>query len=250
MFKNYFKTAWRNLIKNKAQSLINITGLSVGMAVAILIGLWIYDEVSFNKSFKNYDHIAQVMQNNTYDGQTNTSQVLPYVMGDELRRDFGSDFKNISMAAWTGSHILSYGEKNISKSGNYMEPQISSMLSLQMVSGTESSLRDKYSVLLSSSTAKALFGDSNPLGKTIKIDNQFDVKVTGVYKDLPYNSDFRDLTFIAPWQLFIDNTDWVQKFSNPWTNNSFQVYAQIADNADMQKVSTKIKDAKLNRCYG
>jgi ABC-type antimicrobial peptide transport system permease subunit len=250
MFKNYFKTAWRNLIKNKAHSLINITGLAVGMAVAILIGLWIYDEVSYNKSFANYDHIAQIMQNSTFDGDVNTQQALPYVMGDELRRNFGSDFKNISMATWTGDHILAYGENKISKSGNYMEPQITDMLSLQMIEGTRGALQDNHSILLSASTAKALFGNQSPLNKTLKIDNQFDVKVTGVYKDLPYNSDFKDLTFIGSWQLFIDNTSWLQKFTNPWSNNSFQVYVQLADNVNMQTVSAKIKDAKLKRVSG
>lgn len=250
MFKNYLKTAWRNLVKNKAQSFINISGLSVGMAVAMLIGLWINDEVSYNKDFDNYHRIAQVMQNVTFNGETSTMPVLPYVMGDELKRSFGSDFENVSMATWTSDHILAYGENKISKSGNYMEPQITDMLSLQMLQGTRHSLSDNHTILLSSSTAKALFGNTDPLNKTLKIDNQPDVKVAGVYKDLPYNSDFRNLTFIGSWRLFIDNTSWIQKFSNPWSNNSFQVYVQLANNADMQKVSERIKNAKLNRVSG
>lgn len=250
MFKNYLKTAWRNLIKNKAHSFINIIGLSVGMAVAILIGLWIYDEVSYNKTFDNYSRIAQVMQNQTFNGETSTQQVLPYVMGDELTRNFGSDFKNISMATWTYDHVLAYGDNKISKKGNFMEPQITDMLSLQMTEGTRNALQDNHAILLSLSTAKALFGNENPLNKVLKIDNQFDVKVSGVYKDLSYNSDFKDLTFIGSWQLFIDNTSWLQKFSNPWSNNSFQVYVQLADNTDMQRVSAQIKDAKLKRVSG
>ena len=76
MFKNYFKTAWRNLGKSKMHSFINITGLSIGMAVAILIGLWIYDELSFDKNFKNYDRIAQVIQNVTNNGEVQTWTVF------------------------------------------------------------------------------------------------------------------------------------------------------------------------------
>src|SRR6266498_3592154 len=247
MFKNYLKTAWRNLIKDKMHSFINIAGLSIGMAVAMLIGLWIYDEVSFNKNFDNYSRIAQVMQNTGFNGSITTNQVLPYAMGDELRRNYGSDFKAISMATWTYDHILAYGENKIAKSGNYMEPQIIDMLSLKMIEGTRSALNDNHSIILSSSAARVLFGNTDPLNKTLKIDNQLDVKVSGVYKDLPYNSDFRDLTFIGAWQLFIDNTSWVQKFTYPWSNNSFQVFVQLADNADIQKVSAKIKDAKLKR---
>jgi len=245
MIKNYFKTAWRNLIKNKAHSFINITGLSVGMAVAILIALWIYDEISFNKSFENYDRIAQVMQHQTFNGDVGTQTAVPYLMGSELKSDYGSDFKYVSMASWTNDHILAVGEKKITKSGNYMEPQITQMLSLKMLKGTRAALNDDHAVILSLSTAKALFGDADPMDKVIKIDNRFDVKVTGVYKDLPYNSDFRNLTFIASWQLFIDKASWDEKTTNPWRNNSFQTYVQIADNADMQKVSVKIKDSKL-----
>lgn len=250
MLKNYFKTAWRNFIKNKSYSFINIAGLSVGMAVAILIGLWVYDEVSFNKGFINNARIAQVMQNSTFNGNVTTGQVLPYVMADELRRSYGSDFKYISMATWTGDHILAFGENKITKSGNYMEPQITGMLSLKMIEGTRTALEDNRSVILSSSTAKALFGNTDPLNKFLKIDNKLDVKVAGVYEDLPYNSDFRNLSFIGAWQLFIDNTSWLQKFTSPWSNNSFQVYVQLAENADIERVSAKIKDAKLKRVSG
>src|SRR5258705_7354465 len=98
MIKNYFKTAFRNLVKNRFSSLINIGGLATGMAVAILIGLWIYDELSFNKNFKNYDRIAQVLQNNTMNSEVGTGINVPHPMGEELRKSFGSDFKNVTMA--------------------------------------------------------------------------------------------------------------------------------------------------------
>lgn len=247
MMKNYFKIAWRNLFKNKAYSSINIAGLSVGMAVAILIGLWIHDELSFNKSFKNYNNIAQVMQHQTFNGDIGSQTSLPYLMGDELKKNYGNDFKYISMSSWTNDHLLAFGEKKITKKGNYFEPQIIEMLSLKMLKGTHSALQDNHSIILSESTAKALFGDANPINKLIKIDNKYDVNVAGIYKDLPYNSDFKNLTFIAPWQLHIDNNTWNEKATNPWRNNSFQAYVQLAENADMDKVSAKIKDVKLKR---
>ncbi len=250
MLKNYFKTAWRNFIKNKANSTINISGLAAGMAVAMLIGLWIYDELNFNKNFDNYNRIAQVMQHQSFNGEMSTQPAIPYLMGDELRRSYGNDFKYIIMSSWTNDHILAFGENKITKSGNYMEPQIMDMLSLKMKEGTKAALNDYHSVILSASTAKALFGKAEPLNKTIKIDNNFDVKVTGVYEDIAYNSDFRNLTFIAPWQLYIDNNNWVQKATNPWSNNSFQTIVQVADNADMNKVAAKIKDVKLKRVSG
>jgi len=247
MLKNYFKLAWRNLLRNKTSSFINISGLAVGMAVAILIGLWIWDELSFNKNFENYNRIAQVMQHQTFNGDVGSQTSLPYLMGDELKKNYGGDFKYVSMASWTNDRILTFGEKAIAKSGNFCEPQIAQMLSLKMIKGTRSALQDNHSIILSISTAKALFGNADPMDKLVKIDNRFDVKVTGIYEDLPYNSDFKNLTFIAPWQLFIDKASWGEKSTNPWRNNSFQAYVQIADNADMQKVSAKIKDVKLRR---
>src|SRR5690349_16145387 len=117
MFKNYFKIAWRSLLKNKASSFINISGLAAGMAVAILIGLWIYDEVSFNKSFKNHKRIAQIMQRFTINGETGTGVTIPFPTGDALRKSFGSDFKHISMASWNGGHVLSSGDRMLTKSG-------------------------------------------------------------------------------------------------------------------------------------
>ncbi|RYE27523.1 MAG: FtsX-like permease family protein [Sphingobacteriaceae bacterium] len=247
MYGNYLKYAFRSLVKNKGYAALNIVGLAVGMAVAILIGLWTYDELSYNKSFDHYDRIAQVMQNQTFNGETGSQTSLPFLIGDELRKNYGSDFEYISMSSWMNDHILSFGEQKITKSGNYFEPQVTEMLSLKMLKGSRSALQDNHSVILSASTAKALFGPADPMGKVLKIDTRFDVKVTGIYEDLPYNSDFKDLTFIAPWQLYIDDNKWEEKVSNPWRANSFQIYVQLADHAQLETVSEKIKDAKLKK---
>ena len=167
-------------------------------------------------------------------------------MGEELRKSFGSDFKYVTMASWNGNHILAFGEKKLTKSGSFFEPQAVEMLSLKMLNGTRDGLNDPSSILLSESSAKAYFGNADPMGKIMKIDNNLDVKVTGVYEDLPYNSSFADVTFIAPWELFATS----QGFKNdtdPWRCNCYLGYAQVADNADMNKVSAKIKDIKLSK---
>src|SRR6478672_4609196 len=110
MLKNFFKTAWRNLGKSRMHSFINIVGLSFGMAVAILIGLWMYDEISFNKNFKNHNHIAQVIQNVTNNGEVQTWRNVPYPLAEELRKNYGSDFKHIVMSVNYGDHILAFNE--------------------------------------------------------------------------------------------------------------------------------------------
>jgi putative ABC transport system permease protein len=246
MFRNYFKVAWRNLVKDRTSSFINIGGLAVGMAVAMLIGLWIYDELSFNKGFENYDRIAQVMDHQTLNGKVFSDRSLPFPLGKELQNSYGSDFKYVVMASWQGDHILTAGEKHLSWSGMYMDVDGPRMLSLHMVSGVQGGLKDPNSILLAASAAKAFFGNADPINQLIRIDNKEDVKVTGVYEDLPYNSEFRNLDFIAPWDLYVSSEAWIKKSMTEWDNNSFQTYVQIADHADFNKVSRNIVHAKYD----
>ncbi|MBV8389973.1 MAG: ABC transporter permease [Mucilaginibacter sp.] len=247
MIKNYLKIAWRNLLKNKASSVINIGGLAVGMAVAMLIGLWMYSELSFDKNIPNHDRIAQVMQNQWINNETDTWSAEAYPMGPILRAQYGGDFKHVIMSSWTGGHIFSIGDKNLKVTGNFMEPGITDMLSLKMIKGSRNGLKDPNSVLLSQSAVKAIFGDADPMNKIIKIDHDdvLTVKVTGVYENLPGNSSFGELTFIAPWQLLVKDQHYDTRFNNPWGASWFQTFVQIADNADMNQVSYKIRDVKM-----
>ena len=109
MIKNYFKTAWRNLIKNKGYSFINIFGLAIGMAVTVMISLWIIDELNFNNYFKNHDRIAQVYQNQTFNGETGTQPSIPRPLENLLREEYGSNFKHLAMASWNNSSYLKFG---------------------------------------------------------------------------------------------------------------------------------------------
>jgi len=246
MIKNYLKIAYRNLVKNKAHSFINIAGLSVGMAVAMLIGLWIWDELSFDKNFKNYDHLTQVVQKFDINGEIGVGTTVPWPLGAEIMKNFGADFKNITMSSFNNDHILSIGDKKLTKSGTFFEPQALDMLSVKMLRGSRASLNDPSSIILSRTTAEAYFGDANPVNKVMKIDNQMTVKVTGVYEDFPYSSTFGDVKFISPWQLLSNVTE-MTKQRDTWRCNCYLAYAQVADNADIEKVSAKIKDVKLAR---
>ena len=246
MIKNYFKIAFRNLVKSKMHSFINIAGLSVGMTVAILIGLWIYDEVSFNKNFKNHDRIAQVVQNVTNNDEVQTWTNVPWPLADELRKNYGSDFKHVAMGFYIGEHLLAWNEKKLKKEGGYFEKDAPALFSLEMIRGN-SNLDDPSSLLISESAAKAYFGDADPLNKLMKIDNQMNVKVTGVYKDFPRNSVFDNLSFMSTWDIVYNNTDWIKTMTDPWRPNAFTLFVQLNDNADLAAVSAKIKDAKLKK---
>jgi putative ABC transport system permease protein len=246
MIKNYFKTAWRNLIKNKGYSAINIGGLAIGMAVAMLIGLWIWDELSYDKYHKNYDRIARVMQNQLFNGEVSTQFSNPAVLSQQIRSKHGSDFKYVLQSSWNFQHVLSYGEKKLLKSGSFFEPGVADMLSLNIVKGSKAELKDPYSIMISESVAKAYFGNEDPINKTLRMDNKVDLKIVSVYEDLPYNTSFRELTYILPWELYLIQNPWIKKMENPWGSNFTQTFAMLADNADMAKVSAKIKNVKFD----
>ncbi len=228
-------------------SFINIVGLSIGMAVAILIGLWIYDELSFNKSFKNYDHIAQVIQNVTNNGEVQTWWDVPYPLAGELRKNYGSDFKHIAMAVNWGDHIITIGDKKLKEKGGYFEKEMPEMLTLNMLRGKRNALNDPSSVLISASAAKAYFGDTDPTNKIFKIDQMPPVKIAGVYKNFPQNSTFAGLNFISSWDFWYHNNNDLKDMEDPWRPNFISLFVQLNDNADMSKVSVKIKDAKLRK---
>ncbi len=244
MIKNYIKIAWRNLLKNKGYSALNIGGLAVGMAVALLIGLWIYDEISFNKYHQNYDRIARVMIKGSFNGQGFLSAAVPRPLEFELRNKYGRYFKNIVMSRWTEGHILSVGEKKLSQSGRFMQAGAPEMLTLQMVNGSWKGLKDPHSIMLSASTAKALFGGENPMDKMLRVDNQMDVKVTGVYQDLPANTELENLQFLSTWDILMANNKWMDGAKDQWGNSSFVMYVQLQPNITFDEVSAMIKNAK------
>lgn len=248
MYKSYVKVGWRNLLKSKAYSLINIGGLSIGLAVALLIGLWIVDELSYNKNFTNYDRIVQVMQHQHFNGHTGTQTAIPIPLEPELRSHYGDDFKYLALASWNGDHILSHDTVKLSQPGNYMGPEGPRVLALQMLEGSIDGLKDPASILLSRSTSRALFGDVDPLSRMLRIDNRLDAKVAGVYEDLPFTCAFNDWHFIASWNLYETSEPWVKDAADhaQWDNNSFQLFAELAPNADVDAVSKQIQNVKFD----
>jgi putative ABC transport system permease protein len=245
MLRNYFKIAFRNLAKNKVFSFINILGLAVGMAVAMMIGLWIYDELSFNKFHKSYDRLAQLFINQTFNGSTGTGRAVSIPSATEIKTKYASNFKYVSMASWRYGHLLVNGEKKINKESMYVEPVFPEMLSLKMLKGSAATaLKEPRSILLSESIAKALFDEADPMNKIIKIDSKNNVKVTGVFEDLPFNSEFHQVKFYLTWSDYLADEGWVRESQQQWSNHSFQCFAQIAENTTMAGVSAKIRDVE------
>src|SRR5258707_11163271 len=230
MLKNYFTIAFRKLTKNRASSLINIGGLAVGMGVALLIGLWMHHELSYNKNFQNYERIGQLWQFVKFGAEKSSYNVMPIPLAADLRTRF-PDFQAVAIAAQNNTSTLAIGDKKISTNGTFAQPDFTDMLTLKMEAGSRS-LKQLNSMLLSASTAKALFGNANPIGQTLIVNKTYQATVTGVYTDLPFNSSFKDVTFIAPWDLYVANDGFPRNSLDAWDNNSWQIYAQLKPGAD------------------
>ncbi len=245
MLKNYFKIALRNLTKNKVYSIINILGLATGMAVAMLIALWIWDEVTFDNYHTNHKQLAQVMTTYLNVDDVNTNNAIAMPVAQELRTKFGSNFKNVSLASWNFGHTLTVGETKITGQGMWVESNFPSMFSLKMLKGNINALSDPSSVLVSASIAKSLFGNADAMNKTIKLDNKNDFKVAGVYEDFPHNTTLYDAKLFLPWTKYITIENWLKDAQTQWNNHSFQAYVQVNGNENIDKVSDKIKMASM-----
>ena len=246
MIKNYLTIAWRNLIKSKVYSFINVMGLAAGMAVAMLIAFWIWDEITYDKYHTNHDQLAQVMTTYTDDkGVMQTGEAVCMPIGDELRAKFGSDFKNVSMTSWNFGHVLVVGDKKITANGMWVESNFPSMFSVRMLKGNINALSDPSTILINASLAKTFFGNDDPINKIIRLDNKDNYKVAGVFQDFPHNTTLYEAKLFLPWKKYITTEKWMKDAMTQWNNHSWQAFVQVADNIDMDKETHKIKDVVM-----
>ncbi len=242
MFYNHLKIAWRNLLNNKVTGFINIIGLAIGMAVAIMIGLWMHDEMTFNRYHQNYDRLAQFHINQSFNEKTVTSRAVSLPVITALRNDFPEDFDYLALTSWIYDHSLQFGETKLNREGMFAQPEFPLMFSLHMVSGTAAGLTEPNSIMLSESLSKALFGEGDPVGKTIRFDANADLLVTGVYEDLPKNTELHAAKFLVDWSHYESRNEWVRESKENWGNHSFQLFGQLAERRSAEEVSKKIKD--------
>jgi putative ABC transport system permease protein len=244
MYKSYLKIGLRSILKNKGYSFINIGGLAMGMTVAMLIGLWMIDEIQFNTYHSNYERIARVVRHTIVNGETRTGTYLPLNLGEELRTKYRDNFSSVVLAYPVEEYFLTVGDKKIPLRGEFIESNGPSLFTLKMTQGALSGLSDQHSIFLSRSTALILFGDDDPINKTLKINNLMEATVTGVYEDLPHNSHFYDVSFFAPLDLLMSAEPWMKE--QGFTNNFLDVYVMLEEGLNPDQTSANIKDVILN----
>jgi putative ABC transport system permease protein len=240
MLRNYLKIAFRNLQRNTVYSFINIAGLAVGIACSILIMLWVWNEVSYDRFHKNSDRLGQLWIHNQFSDNIISSQAVP-LPTYEFFKTFDSRIKNTSIAHWPYKHLLTSKETKISKFGQFVTPEFLDMFQFEFAKGSASTaLKDASSIVVTESLAKSLFGDQDPMNQSIRLENEYDLKVTGVLKDLPENSSF-DFEFLAPWAIYASQ-DWIKNKNDAWDDQSFQVFIELQPNVEFSEINVAIKN--------
>jgi len=243
MWKNYLTIGWRNLVRNRGYSLINVGGLTIGMAVALFLGMWVYDEISFDQYHPQYSRTGRILQHLENNGEKTTWRNLPYPLADELRQHYSDDFEAIVMSTNPYQSLLTVDDQSVEKTGSYFEPQGPDVIGMTMVRGSKDALKDPTSILLSAAAAASLFGDADPMGRSLKLDG-VDLKVAGIYANPPANSTFARLEFMAPWKVAYDENE-MKDWEIPWQPNAFAIWVRWAPGSDPVRISERIKDAIL-----
>ncbi|WP_271782370.1 FtsX-like permease family protein [Aquimarina algiphila] len=246
MFKSYIKIAWRSLSKNKLYTILNIMGLGSGMAAAILVGLWLVDELSANHYHEDYTRIGLLHKNRQYNGSIFTEVSNPVPLGQELKNLFADDLDEVVVSSYGGERSLRIGDKTVIRRGLFMQEGGIDILGLNIIQGTLKRQLEPNTIYLSESANKALFGNQSGVGQVIRLDENVDVEVIGVFEDLPKNSTYKSISFYGSFQLFENLELWVKNSREDWGNNSFPIYIKIASGADMDLVSEKIKNTLYN----
>ena len=241
MIKNYIKIAWRNIIGNKVYSALNIVGLGAGMAVALLIGLWVNYQYSFDKFLPNGDRLYQVKRNFNSNGDTLTFNSTSLKLANTLRSM--PEVEYIAEADWGSRHGFTVGDKKMILGGLIAGSDFLKMFKYALSRGNRNTaLADPYSIVLTETTAKALFGDADPLNKLVRFDNKANLKVTAVLKDLPANSSF-DFQYIIPFSYSEITENWIKQARvGGFGNNSFQLFAELKAGVAYPAFYRKIKN--------
>jgi len=235
MFKNYFKTTFRNLWKTKGYSLLNIGGLAIGIACAALIFLWVEDELTFDHYFSNRDNLYKVKDRQTYNGTTFTFDATPGLLAQGMKSEIPG-IKNAARSSWSSRVLFSLNGKEIYEEGAYVDPSFFSMFHLDFINGDPAHAFDQlYTVVLSEKMALKFFESTDVVGKTLTINNKKSYVVSGVIKDLPKNVSFR-FDWLSPFKIVENENAWLKE----WGNNGIVTYAETEPNADISNINNKL----------
>jgi len=240
MFKNYFKTSWRNIVKEKGYSAFNILGLAVGLAVALIIGLWAQYHLSYDRFLPDFGQAYRAMVRSNGNGVTYAGEATCLPLADAIRRDV-PEVKYVAQADFGGQHSLMTGDKKLYSKGLFAGEDFLKIFRYPLLQGNaEDVLKQPASIVLTRSTAIALFGREDPINKTVRLDNLHDVKVAGVLADLPDNSSLT-FNYIIPFAYYIQTQDWIRQNLGNWNMDPIQTFVALQPNAGKEQAALALK---------
>lgn len=240
MLRNYLIIAFRNLTRNSIYSFINITGLAVGIACSILIMLWVWDEVSYDRFHTNNEQLGQLQFNNFFSDKISTSNAVPLGPYDFLKA-YDARIKNTCVVYWQSNSLLTAGETKVYQIGRMVSPEFLEMFKFPLLKGDATTALDgPRSIVLTESLAKSLFGEADPINQLVKLDNDYELKVTGVLKEIPSNSTF-NFKYLASWAIYAEQ-DWMKRDRDNWDNESYPVFVELQPGASLDEVNAAIKN--------
>lgn len=236
MIKNYFKTTWRHLFRNKAFSFINIMGLALGLACSLLIMLWVNDEYKVNAFHKNRTQLYSVFERRYNDGKINAGFATQGLMADEMKRVF-PEVQYATGNAWSQQSTFKANNKIIKEDGNFAGQDFFKMFSYSLLQGNAiTSLQTPLDIAISRKMAEDFFGSpAEAIGKTIRYQDKKDLKVTAVFDNVPKNSSAQ-FDYLINWQTFLENNEWAKN----WTNNGPLTYIMLRKGTDAKAFEKKI----------
>ena len=240
MLKNYLKIAFRNLIKNKGYSFINIFGLAVALTSALLILLWVQDELSWDSFQKNVNTICLVEQDQPTSQGIFHVRVTPFPMGPALKEEI-PEIKNSARYGFPGTILMKYDEKVFYENeARCVDPAFLKMFTYPLIKGDkESALSQPSSLIITEDVAKKYFGNSDPVGRTITLNNKYPFTVAGVIQNIPHNTDLKFDILIS-----FDFMKTIGLYSDSWDANEIRTWVQLNDKTDIAEVDKKITDLR------
>jgi putative ABC transport system permease protein len=237
MIKNYLKVALRNIRRHKGFSFINIAGLAIGLACCLLITIWVLDELSYDKFHENAANLYRVEEDQHYSGRIFYVYVTPYPLGPALKAEI-PDIIDATRAVWPGGVLFKYEDNTFFEdNGRAVDPSFLKMFTFPLVKGDKNTALDSpFSTVISEDLAEKYFGEDDPIGKVITLNNQYEFTVTGVLENIPHNS-YLQFDFLVPYEI-LKRTG--QTREEDFGTNSIYTFVQVADGTPVDKVNQKI----------
>ncbi|HTF21807.1 MAG TPA: ABC transporter permease [Chryseolinea sp.] len=245
VYKSYFISAWRNLLRNKAFGLINISGLALGIASGLVIMLWVVDEKGIDAFHENNNNLYVVFQRQYYDGIIDGTHATPGLLADEVKKTY-PEVMFATSTAWSRLVTFEVGNKLLKETGTFASPDFFSAFSFPLLSGTkEYALKSPVDIAISRKMAEDFFGSVEAAyGQSIRYENRKDLKIKAVFENLPSNTSMK-FDYLLNWETFLEENEWARK----WGNNGANTYLVLQQGADPKAFESKFQTF-LNRHEG